>query len=377
MVSSTFTFSLLKQVAENVGNVHQDNWESRRCAVVPTRPPIPGLDAPTLSGLGYSYVQDIAPRVAPTLASIEPELPRLERTYALLENEESRDLMARLFAYVLLGHERVRLPSPTPDYVQRLAELDGMAEPLAGVVSRVFEHELALSLFDLGHLGRPIRLAATSLGIYTIYIAEQYAYRRDGVSIAANMGDTVLDVGGCWGDAALDFADRVGDGGAVVSFEFGPSNLEVFSRNRERNPQLAKRIRIVEHAAWSSSGERLDVSSQGPATSVVSPDPGSAGEFVESLSIDDLVSRDGLTVDFIKMDIEGSELAALRGAETTLRNQRPKLAISVYHKLVADFAEIPEYLDSLGLGYRFYLKNATIFECEVVLFAEATNRGAP
>ena len=68
------------------------------------------------------------------------------------------------------------------------------------------------------------------------------------------------------------------------------------------------------------------------------------------------------------MDIEGSELAALQGAEQTLRQFKPNLAISIYHKF-ADFFEIPSYLHGLGLGYRFYLDHYTIHAEETVLYA--------
>ena len=70
------------------------------------------------------------------------------------------------------------------------------------------------------------------------------------------------------------------------------------------------------------------------------------------------------------MDIEGSELAALQGAEQTLRKFKPKLAVSVYHAL-QDFWTIPQYLNQLGLGYRFYLRHFTIHAEETVLFAKA------
>jgi hypothetical protein len=69
------------------------------------------------------------------------------------------------------------------------------------------------------------------------------------------------------------------------------------------------------------------------------------------------------------MDIEGAELGALRGAERTLREFRPRLAISVYHR-EDDLVEIPRYLDGLGLGYEFFLDHFTIYGEETVLFAQ-------
>ena len=68
------------------------------------------------------------------------------------------------------------------------------------------------------------------------------------------------------------------------------------------------------------------------------------------------------------MDIEGAELDALRGAENSIRKFRPKLAISVYHKL-DHYWEIAQFIDSLGLGYRFALRHFTIHAEESVLFA--------
>jgi hypothetical protein len=86
--------------------------------------------------------------------------------------------------------------------------------------------------------------------------------------------------------------------------------------------------------------------------------------------LDDLIGGPGLQrVDFIKMDIEGAELEALRGAESVLKQFKPKLAISVYHNF-KDFWTIPQYLAQLGLGYRFYLRHFTIHAEETVLFAK-------
>lgn len=61
--------------------------------------------------------------------------------------------------------------------------------------------------------------------------------------------------------------------------------------------------------------------------------------------LDDALKGEDAT--FIKMDIEGSEVAALRGAEEILRTQKPQLAICVYHK-TSDFWEIPSLIREGG-----------------------------
>jgi hypothetical protein len=91
----------------------------------------------------------------------------------------------------------------------------------------------------------------------------------------------------------------------------------------------------------------------------------------ETRCIDDLVAQGGIPrVDFIKMDIEGFELRALRGACRTLHTYKPRLAISLYHS-PSDFVTIPGFLKDLGLGYRLYLDHHTIHSEETVLYAVA------
>ena len=58
---------------------------------------------------------------------------------------------------------------------------------------------------------------------------------------------------------------------------------------------------------------------------------------------------------FIKMDIEGAELDALKGAENVLKKHRPFLAICVYHRK-NDIIEIPKYLNELLENYHFYIR---------------------
>ncbi len=87
---------------------------------------------------------------------------------------------------------------------------------------------------------------------------------------------------------------------------------------------------------------------------------------VEVRRLDDLLGDRKVT--FLKMDIEGSELAALRGAERIIREQRPKLAICVYHK-PEDIWEIPDLILRYHPDYRLYLRHYSISYTETVLYA--------
>jgi FkbM family methyltransferase len=61
------------------------------------------------------------------------------------------------------------------------------------------------------------------------------------------------------------------------------------------------------------------------------------------------------SVDFIKADVEGGEMSLLRGAEETLKKSKPKLAFAAYHNS-DDANRMVEYINGLGLGYRFRVK---------------------
>jgi len=78
-------------------------------------------------------------------------------------------------------------------------------------------------------------------------------------------------------------------------------------------------------------------------------------DFVRVERIDDIVD-DKPTI--IKMDIEGYELSALKGAAATIRDARPKLMVSAYHR-TTDLLDIPAYIDTLAPGYRIGLRHHT------------------
>ena len=112
--------------------------------------------------------------------------------------------------------------------------------------------------------------------------------------------------------------------------------------------------------AWNEK-KSLIFSSEGTSSGVAE----NGDERIEADTIDNLT---GKKADFIKMDIEGAELAALQGAKNTIRECHPILAICVYHKC-DDLWIISEYIKSIDSSYRLYLRAYSKYSQELVLYA--------
>lgn len=87
---------------------------------------------------------------------------------------------------------------------------------------------------------------------------------------------------------------------------------------------------------------------------------------IEVDTIDHIVA--GSPVTYIKMDVEGAELMALKGAEQTIRTNKPTLGISIYHKQ-EDLIDIPQYISSLVPEYKFYFRVHKKLAIDTVLYA--------
>jgi hypothetical protein len=100
-------------------------------------------------------------------------------------------------------------------------------------------------------------------------------------------------------------------------------------------------LHLYDNSALSSLVMTDRLESAAPATQVT----------VALTTLDRIVAQLGLTkVDHIKMDIEGAERQALRGAEATIRRFRPQLAVAT-ENLDDDIVVLPALVESLGLGY--------------------------
>jgi FkbM family methyltransferase len=287
--------------------------------------------------------------------------------YTYLSNETSRDLLLLVMSYRILGNKKVKLPLNAEWYWRQRNEIKSSIVESPSLKSPY--HGWTLEKFDLNPFGYPIHIYYAAMGIQATYFSKQYEYSHDGVEIKAKADDVVIDCGGCWGDTALYFASQVNEDGKVYTFEFIPSNIELFKRNLELNPHLSSKVTLIPNPVWDKSGESFYIVDKGPA-SHISSTPVNNGDVVYTMSIDDLVQNQSLNrVDLIKMDIEGAETAALRGATQTLLKFKPKLAIAVYHD-ISDFGLIPKFISDLGLKYRFYLGHFSTMVAETVLFGE-------
>ena len=174
-------------------------------------------------------------------------------------------------------------------------------------------------------------------------------------------GEIFIDAGCYDGETSCAFLDWChGNYEHIYAFEPTPEMAEVARENFQK--KRIEKFDLQEAVCWSKSGRvRFSISTIRSA-SFVSGDDGD----MKAVSIDDILQ--GNPVTFIKMDVEGSEMEALRGAAESIQRYKPRLAISLYHK-PEDIFEIPSYIISLNHDYKLYIRHYTSDIWETVLYA--------
>lgn len=180
--------------------------------------------------------------------------------------------------------------------------------------------------------------------------------------------DRLFDCGAFDGDSAHDFVAVFDDYEKIFEFEPDPTNVEKI-KARVQNESI-RDLTIVQKGVWSET-TTLRFASEGKSSSNVS-DKGDIA--IDVIKIDDMY--DEFTHNsLIKMDIEGSEMAALSGAARVIREISPALAICVYHKR-DDLITIPQYIDSLVETdtYDYFVGYQGLDLAELVFYAVPKNR---
>jgi len=290
----------------------------------------------------------------------------LEWLHSVLEDDDSRNLLLTVLCMKALGSLHVKMPLNTPRFWEHYRAVDERY--------CVQRNSLAAAPGALQLNTYRISLGSAALNVHTdpaeflsTYLLEQYACRRRGVVVAALPGATVIDAGAGWGDTSLYFAARVGPTGRVLAFEFDEGNRRVLAANLAAHAELARRIQVIERPLADVSDRRVTPVSGGLS---IAPQPaGPSGPAALTLSLDDFARSSGLDrLDFLKVNVSGSERAVLVGAQGLIRRFRPSLAISVHHRL-EDLWDVPYLLKQILPAYRFYLDHFTLFEQKTILFA--------
>ncbi|MBO6302075.1 MAG: FkbM family methyltransferase [Ruminiclostridium sp.] len=199
-------------------------------------------------------------------------------------------------------------------------------------------------------------------GMYTKPYSHSPEYFDERIIVPGD-NETFIDCGAYTGDSCIGFFEflkrnNIKTYNKCVAFEPDPENF----RKMEKNLKFYKNIEMLNAGAY----DKKDVLHFSPGKDMGSRLDSAGKISVNVDSIDNVLNGEEATI--IKMDIEGAELSALKGAEKTIRKYKPRLAICVYHK-TDDLLTIPDYILSINPDYKLYFRNYCAQSCDAILYA--------
>lgn len=153
----------------------------------------------------------------------------------------------------------------------------------------------------------------------------------------------------------------------VIAFEPDPANFRKLQEYTSNLPSEIKGKIFIHQSAVGAQNSKVRFNASGTEASKV----GSGEMEVNCVSLDEVLAN--LKPTFIKMDIEGSEIDALNGAQDTIRNNLPVLAICSYHQQ-DDLWQIPNLIHSFSDQYSFYLRPHLLEVWDLVCYAIPVKR---
>ena len=168
----------------------------------------------------------------------------------------------------------------------------------------------------------------------------------------------IIDAGGFIGDSAIVYSPYTDK--KVYSFEPGSRHFQLMQTTIKMN-EIENIVPVncglgeKEDEARIPVGIGSDYQTDQDKTEKYSPEE---TEKVKITTLDQYVEENNLHVGLIKTDVEGAEQSLLKGAEKTIRTQKPCLLISIYHN-GSDFFNIKPMIESWNLGYKFKIVKPT------------------
>ena len=210
---------------------------------------------------------------------------------------------------------------------QNRGKIEDAYDLLADEVSRCTFRELILYKLDgeLRHLLNCQREKEELYALLALHESEEY-----------------LDLGAYNGDTVLEFARKVPSWNGITALEPDGKNFKKLIKNT----QALSHMNCVQAAAGDCCG-MVGFSSLGGRSSRTGGNIRSPSVTVDSLK---------KPFTFLKMDVEGGEAAALRGACETIRKMRPKMLVAAYHRS-EDIFSLPLAVHRMRPDYRIYLRH--------------------
>ena len=170
--------------------------------------------------------------------------------------------------------------------------------------------------------------------------------------------EVFIDCGAYIGDTIDEFLKHCPEYKQIVAFEPELRNFKKISKKHNNS-----KITLINAGAYDKDGI-VDFKGVGGTGTII------AGGGVMSIQVKTIDNLNLEKVTFIKMDIEGAEMNALKGAEKTILRDKPKLAICIYHS-EEDMICIAEYIHNLVPEYKLYVRQHNSYPIiyETVLYA--------
>lgn len=195
------------------------------------------------------------------------------------------------------------------------------------------------------------------LGEFSINFSDDQYFDKDVIQFSKE--EVFVDAGSKDLNTSIEMKRYCPEVKKIYAFEPDSSNYQ--KCKQKKKDEKLDYIEIFPYGLWSTKCQlHFDATANGSSHLT------NEGSTVVSVVTIDEVIRDKVT--FIKMDIEGAELEALKGAKETIQRYKPKLAISIYHK-PEDMTEIPLYIKELVPEYKLFIRHYSTSAGETILYA--------
>lgn len=186
----------------------------------------------------------------------------------------------------------------------------------------------------------------------------------------AKENEVFVDCGCFDGSTCFNFAGWCGHKGFdhIYSFEADPKNYE---RSKKTLEALGK-CDLYPYGTADANKKVYFAADAFETSCIISREEAEKRNFegveeIETVALDDIL--EGKRITFIKMDIEGAEYEALLGARKLIMENRPRMAISVYHKF-EDFVTLADLVLGMHPDYRIAYRHYGFDELETIMYVE-------